>query len=99
LLKSYALRATLWDLYRTGANLVRREDRASAYTDACKKLSRVWGEELRFYPKAISEPMRYHEEKTLKCLENRELLEHVAPDFLICLTGLGNRPINPMPRG
>ena len=95
LLKSYALRATLWDLYRAGANLVRREDRASAYADACKKFSRVCGEELRLYPKAISKPMRYHEKKMLKCLENRDLLEHVAPDFLICLTGLGN----PMPKG
>ena len=35
----------------------------------------VCGEELRLYPRAISKPMRYHEKRSLRCLENRTLVE------------------------
>jgi len=38
----------------------------------------VCGEELRLYSKAISKPMRYHEKRSLRCLENRTLLKQIA---------------------
>jgi DNA repair photolyase len=82
LLKSYALRAALWDLYRAGVNLARQESSSNTYLNACRRFSRVCGEELKLYPKAISKPMRYHEKRFLKCLENRTLLERIAPDLL-----------------
>jgi len=82
LLRSYALRATLWDLYRAGLDFVGQRVDASAYLDACRKFSRVCGEELRFYPKAISKPMRYHEKRLLRCLGDQVLLERIAPDLL-----------------
>jgi len=91
LLKSYALRATLWDLYRVGLDLVRQEARADAYFDACRRFSRACGEELRLYPKAISKPMRYHEKRLLKCLGDRELLERIAPGLLSSSAARGYR--------
>lgn len=82
LLKNYALRATLWDLYRAGVDLAERGFDSNAYLDVCRRFSRVCGEELRLYPKVISKPMRYHEKKLLRCLENRALLERIALDLL-----------------
>jgi hypothetical protein len=82
LLRSYALRATLWDLYRTGVDSTEHGLDPSAYLDACRRFSRVCGEELRLYPRAISKPMRYHEKRLLRCLEDRKLLERIAPDLL-----------------
>ena len=87
LLRSYALRATLWDLYRAGLDSVKQGVNVDAYIDVCRKFSRVCGEELRLYPKAISKPMRYHEKRLLKCLGDRELLERIAPDLLNRLEG------------
>jgi DNA repair photolyase len=82
LLRSYALRATLWDLHRTGVDSTEHGLDPSAYLDACRRFSRVCGEELRLYPRAISKPMRYHERRLLRCLEDRKLLERIAPDLL-----------------
>jgi len=82
LLRSYILRATLWDLYRAGLDLMRQGVDVDAYLDACRRFSRACGEELKLYPKAISKPMRYHEKRLLRCLGNRELLERIAPDLL-----------------
>ena len=82
LLKEYVLRATLWDLYRARLDFAKQGVDVSTYLDVCRRLSRVCGDELRLYPKAISKPVRYHERRLLRCLEDRVLLERIAPDFL-----------------
>jgi len=76
------LRATLWDLYRARLAFAKQGVDVSTYLDVCRRLSRVCGDELRLYPKAISKPVRYHERRLLRCLEDRVLLERIAPDFL-----------------
>jgi DNA repair photolyase len=83
MLKNYALRVTLWDLYRAGIIVGKQEiDVETSITSICKKFLRICSELLSLYPRAISKPLKYHEKKLLKVLRKPELLKHIAPDIV-----------------
>jgi DNA repair photolyase len=82
MLKNYILRATFWDIYRTGINPIEQEIDEELYRSICKRFSRLCGEELGIYPKMISKPMKYHERKMLRLLRKHEVIKHIAPDLI-----------------
>ena len=76
LLKDFATRATLWDVYRALNGVLKRD---LSFYEICKKFSRICGDELREYPREISKPLRNHEKKLLRVLTKPDILKHVAP--------------------
>jgi len=79
MLRDYALRATLLDVYRYLLENGPSEASRALVESACRRFSRVCGEELKKYPNIISKPLRYHERKMLKVLTNSAVAEVVAP--------------------
>jgi len=81
MLRDYALRVTLLDVYRYLLENGPLEASHALVERACRKFSRVCGEELKKYPSIISKPLRYHERKMLKVLTNSAVAEAVAPSL------------------
>lgn len=78
LLKDFAIRPTLYDIYRhiiEKGKAQPEEIMKSMELDA----TRVCGEKLKEYPKQISKQLRYHERRMLKTLRDSVLLKRVAP--------------------
>ena len=79
---SYGLRVTLWDFYRAKINLLKHGVEEAELSRVCKQFSRLCMDDLKYYPRIISKPLRYHEKKLLSVLRKPNVLQHIAPDML-----------------
>jgi len=78
LLKDYAIRPTLYDIYKhiTEKGPTQPEDILKGLES---NPTRVCGEKLKQYPRQVSKPLKYHEKRILKTIQNKDLLNHIAP--------------------
>lgn len=85
LLRDFALRTTLYDIYSYAVKMGGRVSvplDLELYAKICKEFSRVCLDDLNLYPRAVSKPLKYHEKKLLKVIEKKDVLAHVAPHIL-----------------
>mgnify|MGYP001772531998 CR=1 FL=1 len=88
MLRDARARTTLYDVYlhlkeAPGTSM---QDLTTTYLEACKRFNRLCKEHISEYPRPISKPLRWHEKKLLRVLEDRNTLVHVAPSLVNYLT-------------